>query len=190
MNLLKSVNAVSARIPGSHASQIHIRNEIRNYFGYFGMPQLYFTANPSATHSPIFQLMCGDMKVDLSKYFPQLAPSHERALRLAKDPVAATDFFDFSIKCIFKFLFGWDYSKKKSTPEGGILGHLRAFYGTAELTECANFHGHFLLWLMGGLNPSQLHEHLVTDEDFKHRFFDFFLRISFITTSPRMMGLT
>ena len=174
MNLLKSVNAVSARIPGSHALQIHIRNEIRNYFGYFGMPQLYFTANPSATHSPIFQLMCGDTNVDLSKRFPQLAPSCERALRLAKDPVAAADFFDFSIQCIFEFLFGWDYSKKKSKPEGGILGHLRAFYGTAELTERANFHGHFLLWLMGGLNPSQLHERLATDEDFKHRFFDFF----------------
>ena len=174
MNLLKSVNAVSARIPGSHASQIHIRNEIRNYFGYFGIPHLYFTANPSATHSPIFQVMCGDTNVDLTKRFPQLVPSRERALRLAKDPVAAADFFDFSIKCIFKYLFGWDYEKKCSTSEGGILGHLRAFYGTAELTERANFHGHFLLWLMGGLNPSQLHEHLASDEGFKNQFFDFF----------------
>jgi len=174
MNLLKSVNAVSARIPGSHASQIHIRNEIRNYFGYFGMPHLYFTANPSATHSPIFQVMCGDTNVDLTKRFPQIVPSRERALRLAKDPVAAADFFDFSIKCIFKHLFGWDYSKKESSPEGGILGHLRAFYGTAELTERANFHGHFLLWLRGGLNPSQLHERFADDEGFKHRFFEFF----------------
>jgi hypothetical protein len=73
MNLLKSVNTVSARMPGSHASQIHIRNEIRNYFGYFGMPQLYFTANPSATHSPIFQVMCGDTNVDLTKRFPSIS---------------------------------------------------------------------------------------------------------------------
>jgi hypothetical protein len=64
--------------------------------------------------------------------------------------------------------------KRRSIPEGGILGHLRAFYGTAELTERANFHGHFLLWLMGGLNPSQLHERLAVDNDFKHRFFEFF----------------
>jgi hypothetical protein len=107
MNLLKSVNAVSACIPGSHTSHIHIQNEIRNYFGYFRMPQLYFTANPSAMHSPIFQVMCGDTNVNLTKWFPQLVPSRTRALRLAKDPVTTVDFFlDFSIKCIFKYLFG------------------------------------------------------------------------------------
>jgi len=120
MNLLKSVNAVSARVPGSHASQIHIHNEIRNYFGYFGMPQLYFTANPSATHSPIFQVMYGDKTVDLTKCFPLLVPSCERALLLAKDPVAAADFFDFSIKCIFKFLFGWDYEKDAQHLKGAF----------------------------------------------------------------------
>src|ERR1700692_3229728 len=174
MDLLKQVNTVAARVPGSQASQIHIRNEIRNYFGYFGMPQLLCTATPSATHSPIFQVMCGDTNVDLSRQFPQLVPSRKRAIRLANDPVAAADFFDFSIKCIFKYLFGWDYDKRQSMSEGGILGHLRAFYGTGELTERANFHGHFLLWLEGGLNPSQLHERVAIDNDFKGRFFEFF----------------
>jgi len=67
MDLLKQVNTMAARVPGSQASQIHICNEIRNYFGYFGMPQLFFTANPSVTHSPIFQVMCGDTNVDLSR---------------------------------------------------------------------------------------------------------------------------
>jgi hypothetical protein len=75
IDLLKQVNTVAAQVPGSQASQIHIPNEIRNYFGYFGMPQLFFTANPSATHSPIFQVMCGDTNVDLTKCFPQLVPS-------------------------------------------------------------------------------------------------------------------
>ena len=56
MNLLKHVNTVTAHVPGSQASQIHIHNKIRSYSGYFGMPQLYFTANPSATPSPIFQV--------------------------------------------------------------------------------------------------------------------------------------
>jgi hypothetical protein len=138
------------------------------------MPQLYFTANPSARHSPIFQIMYGDTNVDLTKRFPQLVPSREWAVRLANDPVAAADFFDFSIKCIFEFLFGWDYQKKCFKPEGGILGHLRAFYGVAELTERANFHDHFLLWLTGAINPSQLHKRLAADDEFKRQFFDFF----------------
>jgi len=59
----------------------------------------------------------------------------ERALRLAKDAVAASDFFDFSINAIFDHLFGWEFSKKESKPNGGILGHLKAWTGTVELTE-------------------------------------------------------
>jgi hypothetical protein len=120
MDLLKHVNTVAARIPGSQASQIYICNEIRSYFGYFGMLQLFFTANPSATHSPIFQVMYGDTNVDLTSRFPQLAPSRERAIRLARDPVAATDFFQFSIQCIFRYMFGWDYQKRCSLPEGAF----------------------------------------------------------------------
>jgi hypothetical protein len=168
LNLLCQVNMIAARIPGSQASKIFVRNEMRSYSGYFGLPQLYFTANPSAAHSPIFQVMYGDSSVDLSKRFPQLVPSHQRALRLAQDPVAAADFFYFSIFCIFKYLFGWDYENQCSVPEGGILGHLRAFYGTPELTERANFHGHFLIWLVGRLNPSEIHKHLHGDNSFKN----------------------
>jgi len=174
LNLLQHVNAVAAHIPGSQASKIFVRNEIRSYSAYFGLPHIYFTANPSATHSPIFQVIFGDKTVDLSKRFPQLVSSRERALRLAQDTVAAADFFQFSIKCIFKYLFGWNYNTQSSTKEGGILGHLKAFYGTAELTERGNFHGHFLLWLLGGLNPTELHRQLKEDSGFKKHFFDFF----------------
>jgi hypothetical protein len=65
LNLLNKVNTIAACIPGSQSSKIHIGNEIRSYFGYFGVPQLYFTCNPNAAHSPIFQLMCGDETIDL-----------------------------------------------------------------------------------------------------------------------------
>jgi hypothetical protein len=51
---------------------------------------------------------------------------------------------------------------------------LRTFYKTAKLTEQATFHGHFLLWLMGGLNPSQLYEHFSSDADFKNCFVEIF----------------
>ena len=65
-DLLKQVNTIAACIPGSQASKIYVRNEIRNYFAYFGLPHIYFTFNPSAAHSPLFQLMYGDTTVDLS----------------------------------------------------------------------------------------------------------------------------
>jgi hypothetical protein len=124
MNLLKQVNTISARIPGSQASKIFTRNEIRSYFSEFGLSHIYFTFNPSVMHSPIFQVMVGDKSVDLTSCFPFLVPSKERALRLANDPVAAADFFEFCVSCVFEYLFGWDYAARKSSSRGGILGHL------------------------------------------------------------------
>ncbi|KIK25514.1 hypothetical protein PISMIDRAFT_50631, partial [Pisolithus microcarpus 441] len=57
LDLLKHVNAISARVPGSEASRIFTRNEIRSYYGFFGLPHLFFTFNPSVAHSPLFQVM-------------------------------------------------------------------------------------------------------------------------------------
>jgi len=74
--------------------------------------------------------MFGDKSVDLSLCYPTIVNSMERALRLAKDPVAASNSFDFSINMIFKHLFGWDFTKKESKFNGGILGNLNAWTGT------------------------------------------------------------
>jgi hypothetical protein len=174
LELLKKVNTISARIPGSQASKIFVRNEIRSYFSYFGLPHLFFTFNPSASHSPIFQVMFGDKTIDLINRFPKTVSGSERALRLAKDLVAAADFFEFCVTCLFKFLLGWDYSSRSSTVQGGILGKLEAFYGSNELTERGSFHGHFLLWLIGGLNPTDLHARLSDDSEYQKQFFDYF----------------
>jgi len=172
--LLKQTNMIASRVPGSQASKIYVRNEIRNYFGYFGLPHIYFTFNPCAAHSPIFQVMFGDTVVDLSARFPEMVPSHKRALRLAKDPVAAADFFQYCVHAVFQYLFGWDYNQNKSSEKGGILGKLRAFYGTSELTDRGSFHGHFLIWLLGGMNPTDLHQRLQRDPEYEKKFFDFF----------------
>ena len=91
--------------------------------------------------------MVGDVNVDLTKHYPFLAPAKEHALRLAQDPVAAADFFNFCIKTMFEHLFGWDFGKQCSTADGGILGHLRAFYGCSENTECGDCMATFLCGL-------------------------------------------
>ncbi|KAG2742539.1 hypothetical protein P692DRAFT_201890088 [Suillus brevipes Sb2] len=83
------------------SSKIFVRNEIRNYF-------VFFTFNPSAANSPIFQVMYGDRTVDLSVHFPCMPSSRTRAVRLAHDPVAAAEFDEFSFKCLFCYLLGWD----------------------------------------------------------------------------------
>jgi hypothetical protein len=155
--LLQQVNTMSSHIPGSQASKIFVRNEIHNYFGYFGLPHIFLTLNPNAAHSPIFQVMYGNKSVDLSEHFPHVLPGRECAMRLAHDPIVAANFYEFSFKCLFQHLLGWDFKNECSIESGGILGHLRAFYGTTEFTERGALHGHFLVWLEGGLNPSDLH---------------------------------
>ena len=174
LDLLKHVNTIAARIPGSQAAKIFMRNEIRSYCGYFGLPHIYITLNPNAAHSPIFQAMFGDETVDLTKRFPVLVSARERAIRLAKDPVAGADFFNFCVMSIFRYMFGWDYEKQESTPSGGILGKLEAFYGSSEFTDRGMLHGHFLLWLLGGLNPSEVHQKMRDDPGFQDRFFAYF----------------
>ena len=50
--------------------------------------------------------MVGEEAIDLSSQFPFVVPSKDRALRLAQDPVAAADFFQFCVTCVFQHLFG------------------------------------------------------------------------------------
>ena len=100
------MTTVSARLPGSQASKIFCHNEIHSYSGLFGIPILFLTANPNPTHSPMFQVILGDQSIHLDDRFLVLVLCTEHALRLAEDPVAAADFFNFSIQHLFEFLFG------------------------------------------------------------------------------------
>ena len=75
---------------------------------------------------------------------------------------------------VFEHLFGWNYKKRESSVHGGILGHLSAFYGTSEFTEHGNLHGHFLIWLVWGLNPADIHTKLKQDKIFEKYLFSFF----------------
>ena len=49
--------------------------------------------------------MFGDKTIDLSSRFPTTVSGRERARQLAKDPVAAADFFEFCVTSLFKFLY-------------------------------------------------------------------------------------
>ncbi|KAF6746382.1 hypothetical protein DFP72DRAFT_823179, partial [Ephemerocybe angulata] len=132
LDLLRYVNTIATKIPGSYAAKISARAEIRSYFSYFGLPHLFFTFNPAAVHSPIFQVMYGDNTVDLESRYPKVPQASERVRRLAHDPVAAADFYDFAVKALFEHLLGWDFLKQESTERGGIFGRIRAFYAATE----------------------------------------------------------
>lgn len=174
LDVLKQVNTVAAKIPGSQASKLRDRSSMFAYSAPWGTAHLYLTMNSNPAHSPLFQVFCGDRLVDLSRQNPTMASAAQRALRLVEDPVAAADFFQFSMQMFFKHLLGFDLEKRQSTPAGGILGKVQAYYGCVECTERGCLHGHFLIWLVGGLNPSEVHSRMESDPDFQARFFSFF----------------
>ena len=82
--------------------------------------------------------------------------------------------FNFCVTLIFRYLLDWDYEKRESTPSGGILGELEAFYSSSEFTERGMLYGHFLLRLLGELNPAEIHSRMRDNNDFQTRFFEFF----------------
>ncbi|KZT31327.1 hypothetical protein SISSUDRAFT_995281, partial [Sistotremastrum suecicum HHB10207 ss-3] len=171
LTLLKRVNTISSHLPGSQACKVKARNDIRGYMGYFGLTHVFLTMNTNAHHCPVFHVMFGDQAVDLSSRFPIMASSDERAWRLNRDPVAAADFFEFMCEMFLEHMCAWDSRTRKSKTGGGIMGNLRAYFGVSEFTDRAQLHGHFLIWLEGGLNPSDLHRRLETDTEFSTRFF-------------------
>ncbi|KAK0505513.1 hypothetical protein EDD18DRAFT_1043747, partial [Armillaria luteobubalina] len=130
--LLSKVKTIASKVTGSEASKMLYHNEILAYCSHFGIPHIFFTANPVPQHSPLFQLMCGDTTINLNKQFPKMVDALQQMMHLANDPVAALDFFNFSCKAMIEYLFGWDSKRKCSTKEGGIIGYLKAFYGTNE----------------------------------------------------------
>ena len=148
-------------------------NCIQSYITHFGLPHIFLTLNPAPHHSPIFQFIYGDESVNLNLQFPMMPNSFEQSIRVAKDLVATADFFKFVVERFFTDLLGWDFHTQSSTDEGGILGHIECFTGTLEFTERGNLHSHFLIWLLGSLNPSDTHNRLKIDTTFRDRYFVF-----------------
>ena len=174
LSLLDEVSSVSSNIPGSAAAKLKMRHEIRGYMNHFGAPHIYLTLNPNTKHSPLFHAMYGDEAVNLAMRFPEMVSSTERAVRVANDPVAGADFFSLSVECFLRDLLGWDSSTATSKDAGGLFGKVRAYYGSAEFTDRGQLHGHFLIWLDGGMNPADIHQKMKANPEWEKRFFRFF----------------
>ncbi|KAK0215909.1 hypothetical protein EDD85DRAFT_782365 [Armillaria nabsnona] len=172
--LLSQVKTIAMKVSGSEALKIMYHNEIRSYIRHFSISHLFFMANPNPLHSPLFQLMWGDKMVNLNARMLEMVESIKRGMHLAEDPVAALDFFNFSVCCVMEYLFGWDFEKRRSTEKGGLLGHIRSFYGMGELTEWGMYHMHFLITLYGGLIPADIHKKMAESDEFQAQFFDLF----------------
>ena len=66
----------------------------------------------------------------------------QRAKLVANNPVAAAIYYNTIIDEFTNYILGW-----KDKNNGGIFGHVKAFYGMTEEQGTGTFHNHMLVWL-------------------------------------------
>ncbi|OSD03122.1 hypothetical protein PYCCODRAFT_1334379, partial [Trametes coccinea BRFM310] len=62
------------------------------------------------------------------------------------------------MKAFISTLLGYD--PKSKSMEGGVLGLVKAYYGCVEAQGRGTLHCHMMIWVEGGLNPSDMKERL------------------------------
>lgn len=140
---------------GSAYSRAALRTKIHALIFNQGLPSIFMTINPADIHSRVALYFAG-VDLDLDKFLPSEIPStYERAQIIAAHPVATARFFNVLITSILKCMI-----------EKGVLGPIKAYFGTVENQGRGSLHLHILLWIDHDLTPIQLKE-LVQDEKFR-----------------------
>lgn len=155
-SLLKQIKTVGGNVMGSACSRAALRNKIHALIFNQGLPSIFMTINPADIHSRVALYFAG-VDLDLDKILPSKIPStYERAQIIASHPVATARFFNVLITSILKCMV-----------EKGVLGPIKAYFGTVENQGRGSLHLHILLWIDHDLTPVQLKE-LVRDEEFRN----------------------
>eukprot|EP00732_Lithocolla_globosa_P000686 Lithocolla_globosa_v1_NODE_255_length_4802_cov_69.795660.p3 type:complete len:319 gc:universal NODE_255_length_4802_cov_69.795660:1786-2742(+) len=118
--------------------------------------------------------MYGGKEINIDQLFPDNLPGfYQRKQMVARNPLAAAKFFHKVVDAFLHCLLG--ISRKKNKPlsdDGGILGHVKAHYGTVEAQGRGSLHIHLLLWLLGPLSPDEIILQLQSGA-FKARFLEY-----------------
>lgn len=167
LNLMKEVNIVTSHVPGSSASRITMRNEIRGLMMDKGLPSFYITINPADVFNPLVKFLAGS-EIDIDNLLPEQVPDYwEQAILVAKNPSVAAKFFNIYMKAFISAILGYD--PKQKNLEGGILGVVKGYYGCVEAQGRGTLHCHMMVWVEGGLNPNEIKNRVKDDIEFCER---------------------
>lgn len=154
--LLKQIRAVGGNVMGSAYSQAALQTQVHALIFNQGLPSIFMTINPADIHSRVALYFAG-VDLDLDKIIPETIPStYERAQIIAAHPIATARYFNVLISSILKCMV-----------EKGVLGPIKAYFGTVENQGRGSLHLHLLIWLDHNLTPSQLKE-AVQNEVFRN----------------------
>ena len=163
LDLMREVNTVTSHVPGSSASRVAMRNEIRALTMKNGLPSFFITINPADIYNPIVKFLAGQ-DIDIDSLLPEQVPnSWDQSILIAKNPVIAARFFDIFVKAFLSTVLGYDPTGKDLT--GGVLGLVKGFYGCVEAQGRGTLHCHMLVWLEGALNPNEIRDRVMKNGD-------------------------
>lgn len=161
LRLMKEVNLVTAKVPGSSASRVNMRNEIRALTMTHGMPSFYITINPADTHNPIVKFLSGE-NIDIDSMLEGDIPKYwEQSVLISSNPTIGAKFFNTYLKAFIRTVLG--FAASESDVEEGILGVVKAHYGCVEAQGRGSLHCHMLVWIEGALNPNEIREKVLKD---------------------------
>ena len=171
VRLMKEVNLVTSKVPGSSASRVVMRNEIRALTMTHGMPSFYVTINPADTHNPIVKLLAG-ADIDIDRMLEDEIPNYwEQSLLVSSNPAVAATFFNTYLKAFLRVVLGW--SDEGRDVDGGVLGTVKAHYGCVEAQGRGSLHCHMLIWIEGALNPNEIREKVIQDRQWGLRLLEY-----------------
>ncbi|CAF4838083.1 unnamed protein product [Rotaria socialis] len=154
--LMKRIRTVGGNVMGSAYSRASLRTQIHALIFNQGLPSIFMTINPADIHSRVALYFAG-VDLDLDTILPEKIPStYERAQIIASHRVATARFFNVLISSILKCMV-----------EKGVLGPIKAYFGTVENQGRGSLHLHILMWLDHDLTLSQLKES-VKNEEFRN----------------------
>lgn len=161
--LMKEVNLVTSKVPGSSAARVLMRNEIRALTMAHGMPSFYITVNPADTHNPVMKFLSGeDIAIDnmLEGDIPNV---WEQSQLVLSNPALGARFFNLYLKAFLRVILGCREDGQNA--EGGVLGVVKAHYGCVEAQGRGSLHCQMLVWIDGALNPNKIREKVMKDEN-------------------------
>ena len=189
--LMRDVQMVNSTVMGSNSARTAMREEIRSMIVSLGAPSLFITINPADLYNPLVRVLVGE-EISLDS-FPPAAGSNRAFFNqsqfIAKNPVVAAQFFDIYLTTFFSSVLAHCPGKDKRK---GLFGYTKAFYGCAEAQGRGTLHCHSLVWLEGGLNPTEIKQRLISRQnlEFEQRLIAFLETniSSCIPTDPGPIG--
>ena len=145
--LLHHIKTIGGRVMGSAYSRTALRTRIHALIYNQGLPSIFLTLNPADIHSPVALYFAG-IKLDLDNIqIDQLMDTYKRAEIIASHPVATAKFFHLLITNILDTMI-----------VGGVLGPVKAYFGTVESQGRGSLHLHLLIWLDHDMTPADMKE--------------------------------